>query len=65
MQESLERLMQDRTVIVIAHRLSTIENADKVVVLEEGRIVEHGTYNELVALEGQLFKYHSLQTQAV
>ena len=64
-QESLERLMQDRTVIVIAHRLSTIENADKVVVLEEGRIVEHGTYNELVALEGQLFRYHSLQTQAV
>ncbi len=64
-QDSLERLMQDRTVIVIAHRLSTIENADKVIVLEEGRIVEHGTYEELVALEGQLFKYHSLQTQAV
>jgi subfamily B ATP-binding cassette protein MsbA len=63
-QESLERLMRNRTVIVIAHRLSTIENADRVVVLEDGIVVEQGTYAELLDQEGQLWKYHSLQFQA-
>lgn len=60
-QESLERLMEGRTVIVIAHRLSTIESADRVVVLEAGRIVEEGTYDELLTREGYLWKYHALQ----
>jgi len=60
-QEALERLMAGRTVIVIAHRLSTIENADYVVVLEAGRVVEEGTYAELIERQGYLWRYHHLQ----
>jgi len=53
--------MQDRTVVVIAHRLSTIENADWVVVLEKGVIVEQGPYHDLLKQQGKLWEYHSLQ----
>ena len=60
-QEALERLMAGRTVIVIAHRLSTIENADLVVVLEAGRIVELGTYEELVSRRGAFWNFYQLQ----
>ncbi|MEL7223406.1 MAG: ATP-binding cassette domain-containing protein, partial [Cyanobacteria bacterium J06576_12] len=60
-QESLERLRAGRTVIVIAHRLSTIVNADKVVVLEKGRIVEQGNYQDLLARRSALWKYHKMQ----
>ena len=60
-QDSLEKLSQDRTVIAIAHRLSTIANADKVVVLEQGRIVEQGSYQDLLASKGKLWKYHQRQ----
>ena len=60
-QESLEKLSQDRTVIAIAHRLSTIAKADKVVVLEQGRIVEQGSYRDLLASKGELWKYHQRQ----
>lgn len=60
-QESLEKLSQGRTVIAIAHRLSTIVRADKVVVLEAGRIVEQGKYNDLLELRGKLWKYHQMQ----
>ena len=63
-QQSLERLMKGRTVIAIAHRLSTVENADWVVVLEEGQIAEQGTYDELLVRKGQLWEYHSLQFQS-
>lgn len=64
-QQSLDRLMQGRTVIAIAHRLSTVENADNVIVLEDGMVVEQGTYGELLEQKGQLWEYHSLQFQLV
>jgi len=55
-KEALERLMINRTVIIIAHRLSTIRNADKIAVLEKGEIKEFGTFDELIKIEGGLFK---------
>ncbi|AFZ26763.1 ABC-type multidrug transport system, ATPase and permease component [Cylindrospermum stagnale PCC 7417] len=63
-QESLEKLSIGRTVITIAHRLSTIAKADKVVVLEQGRIVEQGKYQELLELKGKLWKYHQMQYES-
>jgi ABC-type multidrug transport system fused ATPase/permease subunit len=60
-QQSLEQLSTGRTVIAIAHRLSTIMKADKVVVMEKGQIVEQGTYQELLELRGNLWKYHQMQ----
>ena len=62
-QDALETLMRGRTVIVIAHRLSTVEHADHVVVLEKGRVVEQGAYQELLDQRGQLWAYHALQFQ--
>jgi len=51
-QEALEQLMKNRTVVVISHRLSTIRNADHIIVLEDGRLVEQGTHSDLLALGG-------------
>lgn len=55
-QEAIERLMKDRTTLVIAHRLSTIRNADKIIVLDKGKIVQEGKHAELVADEKGIYK---------
>ena len=62
-QAALDKLMAGRTSIVIAHRLSTIERADRVVVMEAGRIVEQGTHAELLAKGGLFARLHALQFQ--
>lgn len=60
-QEALERLMKNRTTVVIAHRLSTIVNADKICVMHQGKIVEQGTHEELISLNGYYHKLVEMQ----
>ena len=60
--EAIDRLMQERTVLAIAHRLSTIRNADRIVVLENGRIAEHGDHAALIKAEGPYARLVATQT---
>ncbi len=62
-QKSLNELVKDRTTIVIAHRLSTIRKADQILVIEAGRIVEQGTHDELITLEGRYFDLYTYQAK--
>ena len=60
-QDALDHLMSSRTTIAIAHRLSTVKGADEIIVMDEGRIVERGTHNELIAKDGYYRKLYDMQ----
>jgi subfamily B ATP-binding cassette protein MsbA len=60
-QDALSKLMKGRTTVVIAHRLSTIQNADEIIVMSEGKIMERGTHNALIAEGGMYSKLVELQ----
>ncbi|ENP8454927.1 lipid A ABC transporter ATP-binding protein/permease MsbA [Photobacterium damselae] len=60
-QAALDELQKDRTALVIAHRLSTIEKADQILVVDEGEIIERGTHDELIALDGAYAQLHRIQ----
>jgi subfamily B ATP-binding cassette protein MsbA len=62
-QASLKQLMQGRTTFVIAHRLSTIRQADQILVIEHGEIVERGQHEELIAKQGRYFQLYTYQAR--
>ena len=61
-QEALDRLMVNRTAVVIAHRLSTVRKADKILVLQDGKVLEEGTHESLISLHGAYAKFVELQS---
>ena len=64
-QAALDRLTKNRTTVIIAHRLSTLRDADKLVAIENGRVAECGTANELLNLKGVYYKLYKLQAEAL
>jgi ABC-type multidrug transport system fused ATPase/permease subunit len=60
-QRALSKMLENRTSIIIAHRLSTVRAADRIIVLEKGKIIEEGTFNELLALKGEFYNLYMLQ----
>ena len=60
-QQALERLMENRTVLIIAHRLSTVRRCDRILVLEKGQIVESGNHQQLLGLEGRYARFYAQQ----
>jgi len=64
-QKEINTLSQNCTVIIIAHRLSTVEQADQIIVLEEGRVVEQGNFRNLIKLNGSFAKIYHLQYGSV
>ena len=58
-EHGMDRLMKDRTTFVIAHRLSTVRNADAIMVLEKGEIIERGTHDELLKLKGRYYELYT------
>jgi ATP-binding cassette subfamily B multidrug efflux pump len=60
-QQAIDHLMQGRTSFIIAHRLSTIVNSDKIVVIDDGRIIESGTHEALLAKKGRYFDLYTMQ----
>ena len=60
-QDSVDRLVKDRTTLIVAHRLSTIRNADKIAVVGEGGLLEFGSYDELMEKQGEFYKLRALQ----
>lgn len=60
-QEAIERVCQDRTAIVIAHRLSTIENADEIIVIDDGHLIERGNHQQLMAKQGAYYQLYQMQ----
>ena len=61
-QKAMRNLIKGRTTFIVAHRLSTIRDADRIVVLKDGRCVECGTYEELMNLKGEFYNLKMLQT---
>ena len=63
-QQALDELCEGRTTLVVAHRLSTIKNADEIAVVADGKIIEQGSHDELLALDGEYTKLYNLQFRA-
>ena len=60
-QNALDNLMKNRTVLVIAHRLSTVKNADQIIVMDEGKIIETGSHNQLYDKKGMYYNLYNVQ----